>query len=225
MTTVCFDKTFFVIILVIAVFVILYNHYSLTQENKNLRASLQLSTDNNKLQTQPFQQIQQTHPSHPSQPFQPTQPFQQTQPFPPIPPIGQMVKDYDHRQLNDPLSPPLKRDDSAIIPSQIMRPDLFNVPTRNGPGIYHKMGYIKTNDPAADYKILTLVGRPRWVSSTQYQYYVTTTKKDDTIKFFLDNYRRELYDGDIVKINQLDDIEYIVYIDKDLDLEYNPGLF
>ena len=215
MSTVCFDKSFFLIIVVIAVIIILYNHYNLVQENKNLKSSLQISLDN-KINT-----VQ-----HNNAPVISGTPIMQPQRIPhgptmPPPTIGQAIKDYDRRTIDDPLTPPFKRDD-YMIPAQIVRPDIYGVYTRGAPGVFKKMGYLK-ND-AADYKFLTLMGRQKYMGSTQYEYYVTSTNRDDSIKFYIDNVKRELYDGDKVTIKQLGNQEYDVIIDKNLDLDYNPLL-
>lgn len=215
MSTVCFDKSFFLIIVVIAVIIVLYNHYNLVQENKNLKSSLQLTLDNkintiqnNNIPTISGQSV-----------FQP--PAIPNAPMIPPPTVGQVIKDYDRRTIDDPLTPPFKRDD-YMIPAQIVRPDMYGVYTRGAPGVFKKMGYLK-ND-TADYKFLTLMGRQKYMGSTQYEYYVTSTNRDDSIKFYIDNVRKELYDGDKVTIKQLGNQVYDVIIDKNLDLEYNPLL-
>ena len=218
MSTVCFDKSIFLIILIIGVIIVLYSHYNLVQENKNLKSSLQLSLDNkiNTVQNN-------THPimSNSLNPLNPLNPSVPNGPMIPPPTVGQVIKDYDRRTIDDPLTPPFKRDD-YMIPAQIVRPDLYGAFTRGAPGVFKKMGYLK-ND-AADYKFLTLLGRQKYMGSTQYEYYVTSTNRDDSIKFYIDNIKRELYDGDKVTVKQLGNQEYDVIIDKNLDLEYNPLL-
>jgi hypothetical protein len=218
MTSVCFDKTYFLIIIIIAVSIVLYNHYNLFQENRNLRASLQLSTDNK------INNIQNNQPalSTMNQPI--PSPLSHLSTPPPPPSIGQVVRDYDRRTIDDPLTPPFKRDD-YMIPSQVIRPDIYGSYTRGAPGVFKKMGYVKTEEVGADYKILSLIGRQKYQGSTQYEYYVTSTNRDDTIKFYIDNVRKELFSGDTITVPQLGTVVYNVYIDKELDLEYNPLMF
>jgi hypothetical protein len=214
MDTICFDKSFFMIILIIAIIIVLYNHYNLVQENKNLRASLQVSIDNkiNGVQNGIQNGIQNEVITKKII----------TPPIPPPPTVGQLIRDYDRRTIDDPLTPPFKRDD-YMIPAQVVRPDLYGVYTRGAPGVFKKMGYLK-NDDASDYKFLTLMGRQKFQGSNQYEYYVTSINRDDSIKFYIDNIRKELYEGDKVTIKQLGNTEYDVLIDKNLDLEYNPLL-
>jgi hypothetical protein len=213
MSTICFDKSFFLIIVVIAVAIILYNHYNLVQENKNLRASLHVSLDNklNKVTNNPT-----LAPAN----IVPTRVTEVNQM--PLPTVGQLIKDYDRRTIDDPLTPPFKRDD-YMVPAQIIRPDLYGVYTRGSPGVFKKMGYLK-NDTVTDYKFLTLMGRQKYQGSTQYEYYVTSINRDDSIKFYIDDIRKELYEGDKVTVKQLGNTEYDVFIDKNLDLDYNPLL-
>ena len=219
MSSICFDKTYFLIIIIIAICIILYNHYNLFQENKNLKASLQLSTDNK------INSIQNLQPSLSTMNHPVASPVSHlSQPPPPPPSIGQVVRDYDRRTIDDPLTPPFKRDD-YMIPSQVIRPDIYGSYTRGAPGVFKKMGYVKTEEAGADYKILSLIGRQKYQGSTQYEYYVTSTNRDDTIKFYIDNVRKELFTGDTITVPQLGTVVYNVYIDKELDLEYNPLMF
>ncbi len=218
MSSVCFDKTYFLIIMVIAVCIVLYNHYNLFQENRNLRASLQLSTDNK------INNIQNNQTMQPVQPVLTHPVSHLSSHTPPPPSVGQLVRDYDRRTIDDPLTPPFKRAD-YMIPSQVVRPDIYGAYTRGAPGVFKKMGYVKTEEAGADYKILSLMGRQKYQGSTQYEYYVTSTNRDDTIKFYIDNVRKELFTGDTITVPQLGTVVYNVYIDKELDLEYNPLMF
>ena len=205
----------------------------LKQENRNLKSSLQVSTDNKiNMLNNHVSNISSPINSPINSPFNspinsPNIPFSERvmpispSPVVPTPSLGEAIRDYDRRNIADPLTPPFKRDDYQI-PSNVARPDLYGVYSRGAPGVFMKHGYVKTDDAGADYKLLTLMGRQKYQGSTQYEYYVISTNRDDTIKFYIDAVKRELYDGDKVKIKQLGNIEYTVYIDKDLQLEYNP---
>ena len=220
MSTVCFDKSYFTIIVVLALGIVLYAYYMLKQENKNLKTSLQVSTDN-KINSLNNHISNISSPTFSESNLPMVSPPHIATPISPMPSLGQAIRDYDRRNISDPLTPPFKRDDYQI-PSNVARPDLYGVYSRGAPGVFMKHGYVKTDDVGADYKILTLMGRQKYQGSTQYEYYVISTNRDDTIKFYIDNVKRELYDGDKVKVKQLGNIDYTVYIDKDLQLEYNP---
>jgi hypothetical protein len=190
------NKTFYLIIVIIAVSFILYDYYK-SRDNKKTQPNTQPNTN----------VIIKESPLLPSMAPSPI-------------PVGQKLREYDYRALNDELTPPFKRDD-YYVPPQLLYPREFGLYTKGTPGIFRKMGYLK-NLSSTDYKFLTLMGRQKYQGSTQYEYYVTSTDKDSSIKFYLDNYKRELYDGDKVKISQLNNEEYDVIIDKNLDFEYIP---
>jgi hypothetical protein len=127
----------------------------------------------------------------------------------------------DYRVLSDPLYPPEQRSDSDYyIPREITEvsqqqypttlvtrdnPRLygngyFRYPTRGYPPPYQMKGYLV--DTSNSNNILSLFGRPKYLGSTEFQYYVS--KKDlnnNEIKIDIPN-KRELYNNDIVKIKK-----------------------
>jgi hypothetical protein len=136
-----------------------------------------------------------------------------------------VLRNYDYKTYNDPLTPPYKRDD-YMIPAHVIDPYRFGLYTRGGPTSFKKMGYLNNkNAQAGDpYKFLTLMGRQKYYNSTQYEYYIVSTNRDENIKFEIDK-KRELYSGDTVKVPELNDTEYEVNIDKNLDYDYSPYIF
>lgn len=73
-------------------------------------------------------------------------------------------------------------------------------------------------------KILKLFGREKYPNSTEYEYYVIiNTGMNDYIKYFLENQRKELYDGDSVYIDILKS-NYTLKTLKNKTFEYNPYL-
>jgi len=134
-----------------------------------------------------------------------------------------ILREYDYKTFDDPLTPPYKRDD-YMIPAQIVDPVNFGLYTRGIPPVFKKMGYLIDESASNDdkYKILNLIGRQKFYNSNIYQYYVVSNDRDNNIKFDLGKkYKNELNTGDKVKIHQLNK-DYVVHIDKDLDYEYNP---
>jgi len=193
------NKMFYLIIIIIALSFIAYHYYIL---NNSLHTQIREIPNKNSISV--------------------VTPISSGPPSPIIPavPVGQKLREYDYRALNDELTPPFKRDD-YYVPPQLLYPREFGLYTKGAPGIFRKMGYIQ-NLTNTDYKFLTLMGRQKYQGSTQYEYYVTSTDKDSNIKFYLDKYKKELYDGDTVIIPQLNNQEYTVFIDKNLDFEYIP---
>jgi hypothetical protein len=146
---------------------------------------------------------------------------------PPSVAVGQdlygVLRNYDYKTYNDPLTPPFKRDD-YMIPAHVVDPNRFGLYTRGGPTAFKKMGMLDdpSGNPGDPYKFLTLMGRQKYYNSTQYEYYVVSTNRDENIKFNLDRYKRELFTDDTVTVPQLDNKTYHVTIDKNLDYEYSP---
>ena len=141
-----------------------------------------------------------------------------------IPEIYDVLRDYDYRTLNDSLTPPYKRDDD-MVPANVIAPDLFGIYTQGGPYPFIKMGKLVDNHSKNDdqYKFLILFGRKRYSGSNLYDYYATTTNRDDYLKFDLDrkNTRYELFTGDHVYIPELQK-KYEVIIDRVMDFNYTP---
>ena len=146
---------------------------------------------------------------------------------PPSVAVGQdlygILRNYDYKTYNDDLTPPRKRDD-YMIPAHVVDPNRFGLYTRGGPTAFKKMGMLDdpSGNPGDPYKFLTLMGRQKYYNSTQYEYYVVSTNRDENIKFDLDRYKRELFTDDTVIIPQLGNKTYHVTIDKNLDYEYSP---
>jgi hypothetical protein len=140
-------------------------------------------------------------------------------PLPPLgPSLGQLMRDYDYKTLEDPLTPPLKRDDWNI--------PIIPLPTRGYPTSFKKVGTLidKNADNNDPYKFMFLIGRQKYPGSDYYDYYVTEKNNagGGTLKFDISkNIRRELFTGDKVNIEHLNK-DYEVIADKNLGLEYNP---
>jgi hypothetical protein len=136
------------------------------------------------------------------------------------------MRNYDYRSYDDPLTPPEKRHDSDL-PPQIINPDLYNIYTNGGPGIYKKMGYVKTDaeDVNQKYKYMNLIGRQKYEGSNQYQYYLVSTDRNDNIKIDLPQIRKELDSGDQISASQLTTGKYDVFIDKNIDYVYSPVVY
>ena len=133
------------------------------------------------------------------------------------------LRDYDRGALMDPLIPPYKRDEYNENPA-LVYPSLYSIPTRGFSSSFKRVGYLlnPTADNNDQYKFLILMGKQKYRGSNQYEYYVTSSSKESTIKFDLEKYKKELYTDDKVKIQQLNDVEFDVVIDKNLGFEYTP---
>lgn len=149
---------------------------------------------------------------------QPIQLIQQVPLIPQIQPIPNPLREYDYRTLNDPLVPPLKRDDySGFLPTAY---------TRGVPEGYKKMGLlIDVNADNNDkYKFMILVGRLKYPRGTVYDYFVTENKHDSALKFDLKDIHRELYTDDEIIIPELGKT-YKLKADRNLGFDYSPFLY
>jgi len=200
------------LILVVLVLFFVYIYYRNRIEPSRKENETNIIENNTENNNQTTQQTQQT-----MEIITPQVPIIQTQD------IYGILRNYDYKTYNDPLTPPFKRDD-YMIPADVVDPYSFGMYTRGGPTAFKKMGYLVNNsaDVNDKYKFLTLMGRQKYYNSTQYEYYIVSTNRDENIKFFLHKYKRELFTGDMVKVHQLDNKEYEVHIDKELDYEYTP---
>lgn len=71
-------------------------------------------------------------------------------------------------------------------------------------------------------RIIKFFGRQKTPGSNQYQYYANISSGNDMIKIWI-NHQKELYDGDLVYINELNG-RYRVQLNKNDDVAYNPYL-
>jgi len=160
----------------------------------------------------------------------------QNQPSLPPPIFEDLIGDLDRRVIYDPLTEPSRRPPRHVIEPVLGSP-YFNYPTRGFADSYALHGYlVKDNhkmnneEDIKDIKnkeenmILKLFGREKYPNSTEYEYYVMiNTGYNDSIKYFLENQRKELYDGDSVYIDIIK-AKYRVKILKNRTFEYNPYL-
>ena len=146
----------------------------------------------------------------------------------------------DYRVLADPLYPPEKRSDSdyyfpreiteVVYPNQQIQPTLvtrdnpmlygngyFRYPTRGSPPPYQMKGYlVDTNNPD---NIVSLFGRPKYLGSTEFQYYVSRRDANNNdIKIDIPN-KREIFNDERVKIKKdifNGDYKFVEYKTEDL---------
>jgi hypothetical protein len=136
--------------------------------------------------------------------------------LPPANPVN-IWREYDYRTLNDPLVAPRRRDDYNL--------PVLPLPTRGFPAPYKKVGLLidRSANDNDKYKILLLMGRNTFPSSTAYDYYAVENDKNSSLKFDI-NKTREMQSGDKVKIEELEKV-YTVVMDKILGYEYDPYLY
>lgn len=205
------DKSMFFCVFLLIVGIILCQYFSYTSELSQIKNSIQKSV----CPTQTCPQIQETVIKTIEQPPQKiTIDVNQSDSSLPSDPL----REYDYRTLNDPLVPPLKRDDYNI--------GVIPMATRGYPTGYKKIGILIDHDAdnSDKFKFLILVGRQKYPGSTQYDYYVTDNNQDSVLKFDLPHLHKELYSDDEVVVKELGKT-YKAKIDRSLGFEYNPFIF
>lgn len=118
-----------------------------------------------------------------------------------------LIKKYDMDKLIDPYTAPTRRVARYEIPPEYMK-RMIDLPTRGYPDNYILLGTLVNdntdkNDPN---HILRLYGRREFPGSKRYEYYTAINSGLDQIKIPLRtrNRQEELYDGDKVKVKELD---------------------
>ena len=135
-----------------------------------------------------------------------------------------LLKEYDRAVINDSLEAPIRR-----VPRHVLHPPYFhnmvNIPTQGYPDNYRLLGLlIKVSNNSNENKILQLFGRETYPSSSRYEYYTSISADVDRIKIpIYSKNNKELYDDDIISINELGD-NYKVQLHKIDHYRYNPYL-
>lgn len=224
MNSICFDRTYLILLVLAITAIALYNFFSLNQQLKDANEKCIISHQLTST-TSPTQQVSEPTNTQISQPNKVHIDISNRGHQIPIIPSNPL-RDYDHHALGDPLVPPYKRDDYNVNPS-LVYPTLYSVPTRGHPTGFRRMGYL-TNLEANNtdqYKFLILMGRQKYRGSSQYEYYVVSSSKESNIKIDLENQKKELNTDDTLSIPQLGSSTYTATIDKNLGFDYTPFVF
>lgn len=143
---------------------------------------------------------------------------------PPVPPIDPLRK-FDYDSVNDEFTPPFRRsyyDDNNYR----LVPGLFPTYTRGPPGRFRKVGTLIAEGVTANdkYKFLLLMGRQKYPSSDDYEYYASSADADQRLKFYIETRGKEIRDGDNVRLPELEGYIYCFREDQDLSPKYDPYL-
>lgn len=235
-----------IIITIILIISLVYNNYANVSKNNNNNNKIFYELEKVKEKNQQLENDLKSISSIKSQ----TKII--SKPLPPAVADPDIITDLDYRVTFDPLTEPSKRPPRHVIAPIIGNP-YFNYPTRGFTDSYSLLGYLvrdscnynrkdntkinsltdkgkteyhdeKEDKEEKENKIIKLFGREKYPNSTEYEYYVViNTGMNDYIKYFLENQRKELYDGDSVYIDILKS-KYTVKNLKNKTLEYNPYL-
>lgn len=115
------------------------------------------------------------------------------------PPVD-LVRDYDHRKLNDMLESPTRRVARHHIPPVHLK-RLIDYPSRGYPDNFRLLGVLIRQDGeengSNENKLLRLFGREIYPGANKYEYYTALANGLDNIKLPIETKaNKELYDDD-----------------------------
>lgn len=115
----------------------------------------------------------------------------------------ELVMQRDLGVIANPLVPPEKRTERPTIDMTLplLRNKYIGLPTRGSYDTYQNTGYlVEEGNPN---NVLKLFGRQKWPGSTQYEYYAIKSTAVDQFKVPMYEQKKQLFDGDMVKMEKL----------------------
>lgn len=143
--------------------------------------------------------------------------------FPPIPPIDPLRK-FDYDAVEDDFTPPFRRSYYDEYNYRLL-PGLYPTYTRGPPGRFRKVGTLIAQGVGANdkYKFLIMMGRQKY-HCRDFEYFATSSNTEQRLKFYIETKGKEISDGDIVTIKELDGYTFRFSEDPDLSPRYDPYL-
>lgn len=135
------------------------------------------------------------------------------------------VREYDYRKMRDPLEEPTRRVPRHELPPKYFK-DRIDFPTRGYPDNFTQYGVlvrVNKKGKSEENNILRLYGRQEYPGSDIYEYYTAVNSGLDQIKIPLNIKKRELYDDDIVFVDELN-AKYKVKLHKYDAPKYYPDI-
>jgi len=227
----CFNKSYFILLSIAIVVILFYQFLNLQKKSSCPKLECpsitcptcpkcpECPTNNNGSQN--------PQPSIPP----PAPPIPPAPPLPPSHPTAfgypsDIVRNYDYHKTYDPLEEPARRVARYDIPPYHMK-RIIDIPSRGYPDNFTQFGIlVKQGDPSENKnnKILRLFGRQQYPGSYRYEYYTALNSGHDQIKIPVETRaKKELYDGDVIHINELGE-EYKVQLHKYDSPKYYPDL-
>jgi hypothetical protein len=135
------------------------------------------------------------------------------------------LRKFDYDAIYDEFTPPFRRSYYDDYSSYRLHPSLYPAYTRGPLGRFRKIGTLIAEGVSSNdkYKFLNMNGREKY-PGRDYEYYATSTNAKDKIKFYIETKGKEIHDGDIVKIPELDGYKFQYKEDPDLSPKYDPYL-
>lgn len=142
-------------------------------------------------------------------------------------PINDPIREYDYRKLYDSLERPVRRVARHEMPPYYFR-NMIDFPTQGYPDNFTQIGLLiskgrdHTNDK--ENNILRLFGRQEYPGSYRYEYYTMINSGLDKIKVDIPlRGKKEIYDGDMIYIKELDK-DYTAQLYRYDEIKYYPDI-
>lgn len=133
------------------------------------------------------------------------------------------LRKFDYDAVNDDFTPPFRRSYYDDYSAYVLHPGIYPTYTRGPPGRFRKTGTLVAQGVASNdkYKFMNMFGREKY-PGREYEYYSTSTNVENRIKFYIETKGKEIYDGDMVHIPELEGYVFRYKEDQDLSPKYDP---
>lgn len=138
------------------------------------------------------------------------------------PPIDPLRK-FDYDAVHDEFTPPFRRSYYDDHSSYALHPALYPTYSRGPPGRFRKTGTLVAQGVSSSdkYKFMNMIGREKY-PGREYEYYASSTNTESRVKFYIETKGREIHDGDMVTIPELEGYTFRYKEDPDLSPKYDP---
>lgn len=140
---------------------------------------------------------------------------------PPVPPIDPLRK-FDYDAVHDNFTPPFRRSYYDEFDMRLT-PELMPFHSRGPQGRFRKVGMLIAEGVSSNdkYKFLIMMGRQKY-TGREFEYFATSSDSDKHLKFYIETKGKEINDGDLIKLNELDGYTFKFKEDQDLSPRYDP---
>lgn len=134
------------------------------------------------------------------------------------------LRKFDYDAIDDDFTPPFRRSYYDEY-NYRLHPALHPTYTRGPPGRFRKIGTLVAQGVGANdkYKFLIMMGRQKY-HCRDFEYFATSSNTEQRLKFYIETKGKEINDGDIVIVKELDGYTYRFNEDQDLSPRYDPYL-
>lgn len=138
------------------------------------------------------------------------------------PPPYDPLRAFDYDAIEDHFTPPFRRSYYDEY-NYRLHPGLYPTYTRGPVGRFRKVGTLIAQGVTSHdkYKFLIMMGRQKY-PGREYEYYATSSNTEQRLKFYIETKGKEISDGDLVTIPELEGYTFKFKEDPDLSPRYDP---